>query len=268
MPVRSSDCLWQPGGGYYTESADQLREKPFLPDIERLRDRRLARLFEEFAALSAKSRVLEIGCGRSPWLPYLAQTFSCDVGGIDVEPSAAELARANLEGAGVSGTIVCGDAFSPEANRDFLASFDLVYSIGVLEHFDDVTERLTRLGEYLRAGGRILTTVPNLQGINWLLQRMADRERLEMHVVYRPDQLARVHEEAGFSTISAGYAGFCDGYLTAPGPASAPVRTRVHRSLCRMLGILSEAWIRTFRETATPEMAWLSPHVFYVGRSQ
>src|SRR5206468_5822487 len=119
-----------------------------------LHDRRLLNLFREHGGLTPGARVLEIGCGRSPWLPFLARRFGCLVTGIDIEPHAARLARANLEGACVPGTIVCGDAFDPGAHPGLLRCFDLVYSMGVLEHFADPAERIARLARYLGPGGR------------------------------------------------------------------------------------------------------------------
>src|SRR4029450_10359012 len=85
-------------------------------------------------------RVFELGCGRSRWLPFLAVERQCDVSGLDYESYASELARANLSGAGAAGRIICGDAFDLKANHELLGQFDLIYSMGLLEHFGDVTD--------------------------------------------------------------------------------------------------------------------------------
>jgi 2-polyprenyl-6-hydroxyphenyl methylase/3-demethylubiquinone-9 3-methyltransferase len=258
--------LWKEGGGYYGETPEELRKQPILPDLRRLLDRRLLALFERYAKLTVGSRVLEVGCGRSPWLPVLALQLSCSVVGVDIEPFAAELARANLSGAGAKGEILCRDAFDLNENEDLAERFDAVYSRGVLEHFDDPSRRLGVLAKYLRPEGRILTTVPNLRGVNWLLQRLADLERLEMHVIYDSKKLARVHEAAGFETIAAGYVGYYDGYLTATGTSTGRVRRGIHGWLCWASSMCCEAWVRVASGVATPELSWIAPHVFYVGR--
>lgn len=265
MAVRPSARLWTKEGGYYTEYPEQLRRNPLLPDLKRFRDRRYAALFDRYANLRPESLVLEVGCGRSIWLPYLAEKLSCSVVGIDMEAYAAELARANLAGAGVEGTILCGDGFAPEDHPELQGRFDLVYSIGVVEHFDNIVGRLHALSRYLKPGGRILTTVPNLQGVNGILQRLADRERLEMHVIYDPPRLARVHEEAGFTTLAAGYVGWCDGHLTVSGASAGRLKRAIHRRLCWALAMLSEAWVKAFAEMASPELPFLAPHIFYAG---
>jgi 2-polyprenyl-6-hydroxyphenyl methylase/3-demethylubiquinone-9 3-methyltransferase len=193
--------------------------------------------------------------------------MGCSVAGIDIEPHAASLADANLYGAGGFGEIFCRDAFDLDANADLQGSFDLVYSRGVIEHFDDVANRLKVLARYIAPGGRILTTVPNMQGLNWLLQRIGDLGRLEMHVVYDVERLVRVHEEAGYALVAAGYVGFHDAYLTATTPTTRSRRRQLHSRLCRTTSMCSTAWLRAGRGAMTPELSWLAPHVFYVGRA-
>src|SRR5438105_3571662 len=221
MPVLlDSASLWKEGSGYYPQTVERLSVHPQLPDFRRWRDKRFFELFRRFADLGPGRRALEIGCGSSPWLPFLTQQTGCAVGGIEIEPYAAELARANLAGAKSQGEVFCRDGFDAEANADLLGQFDLVYSLGVMEHFPDPVRRFRILRKYLKPRGRIITTVPNMHGMNWALQRIASRERLNMHVAYDPRTLATVHTEAGFQTIKAGYVGFHDGWLSAPLPTT------------------------------------------------
>lgn len=264
--VGQTGWLWKKEVGYYHGTAGELVLRPVLPDIGRLRDRRIFELFLNHGGLSEGSRILEIGCGRSPWLPFLALRLGCRVAGIDIEPHAADLARANLAGAGAAGTIHCGDAFALTARPELRHTFDLVYSMGVLEHYDDAAARIAVLADYLKPGGRILTTVPNLQGMNWLLQRLADRRTLRAHVVYDRTLLARVHEAAGFSTIASGYAGFFDAHLASAAGATSRLRRSLVGRTCRALGMGAEAWLRLCGERPAPELRYVSPHVFCAGR--
>lgn len=260
----ASDALWKEGGGYYTENPEDLRRQPLLPDTERLRDQRILAIFREHGNLRRESRVLEIGCGKSMWLPYIARELGCRVAGIDIEPYAAELASANLAGAGMSGEILCRDAFDIGQNRDLFGKFDLLYSMGVMEHFEDAAERLALLSNYLKSGGRIITTVPNLQGVNWLLQRYASLRRLHMHVVYDKRRLAGIHRRANLRVLAAGYVGFYDGFVSAPDATTAPLRRRIHGRLCWASNMLGAAWIRAGGSHLAPEIKWFSPHVFCV----
>src|SRR5207244_4049145 len=145
MHLRSSEMLWKHGGGYYAESVDELKTQPLLPDTRRLLDQRFLKIFAILAGVRPGFQVLELGCGRSRWLPFLAKELGCKVEGIDLEPGAADLARANLAGAGAEGVIHCGDAFSVQENLSLRGKFDLVYSMGLIEHFEDAAGRLAAL---------------------------------------------------------------------------------------------------------------------------
>ena len=263
--VRPSDSLWKEGAGYYVESPEQVRRSPLLPDLRRLRDRRILEIFDRHGNITPGCRVLELGCGRSRWLPFLAVNRRCDVTGLDNEAYASELARANLSGAGAVGRIICGDAFDLESNRELVGQFDLIYSMGLLEHFDDVADRISTLARYLRPGGRMITTVPNMRGFNWAMQRLGSREILEMHVVYDRKRLTRVHEAAGLTTLAAGYAGFFDGHLSAADASRQTRIVRLHTGLSRTSSFIAEAWLRAGRGAFAPELSWFSPHVYYVG---
>jgi 2-polyprenyl-6-hydroxyphenyl methylase/3-demethylubiquinone-9 3-methyltransferase len=182
--------------------------------------------------------------------------------GIELEPYAAQLARVNLDAAGVKGDIYCRDAFDLKANEDLREGFDLVYSLGVMEHLADVSEKIAILARYVKPTGRLITLVPNLQGVNWIMQRLASLRVLQAHVVYSTEALRAVHEQAGLRTIAAGYLGFMNGFLTsALGESRA--RWGVHHGLCRMLAIGGAVWMRA--GLPTKEWPWIAPWVFYVG---
>jgi 2-polyprenyl-6-hydroxyphenyl methylase/3-demethylubiquinone-9 3-methyltransferase len=261
----SGAAAWK-AGGHRTESPEDLRRRPRLPSGRRLSDRRLLALFRRHGELGRGMRVLEIGCGRSPWLPCLAMSFGCRMSGIDADAYAVELARANLAGAGVSGEILCRDAFDAQANEDLRGRYDLVYSMGLMEHFADPAPRLAVLSGYLKSGGRLITTVPNLQGVNGMLQRFASRQRLSTHAVYDERRLAAVHRDAGLQIVSAGYVGFYDGYFSASDPTTSPLRGRVHAWLSRTTNLTAAAWARAAGARFAPETKWLAPHVYCVGR--
>ena len=263
--LRAHDWRWKTGGGYYTSQVGDLEQRPLLPDLRKRRDREIARIFEDIVPASGYD-ILELGCGASRWLPYLALNKDCRMTGLDYEPSAVELTLANLRGAGVSAEIFCRDAFSLMANTDLVGRFDLVYSMGLLEHFADVVGCLRAVREYLRPSGLILTTVPNLQGVNWLLQRFGDLRVLETHVVYDVARLCERHREAGFETLAAGYLGFYDGYLSAVAPDTPRSRRLVHQAICRYSNLLATAWLTSTRGGIAPDLPFLAPTVYFVGR--
>ncbi len=145
------------------------------------------------------SRVLEAGCGGSIWLPYLAEALGAEAWGIDYSEVGVEVAKANLRARGVSGRIILDDLFTTMALPT--AGFDLVFSFGLVEHFDDPVGVAKRLGTFLAPGGRMLTSVPNLFGGVGLLHRVADPSVYRAHLRLTPAQLDAIHVRAGLAVL-------------------------------------------------------------------
>jgi SAM-dependent methyltransferase len=61
------------------------------------------------------------------------------------------------------------------------ASFDVVYSFGVIEHFDDPRPMVQKHFDLLRPGGTAIITVPHFgAGYGWLARRL-DRKNYDIH---------------------------------------------------------------------------------------
>ncbi|MGH2396842.1 MAG: class I SAM-dependent methyltransferase [bacterium] len=189
---------------------------------------RYARTFARL--VKPTSRILEAGCGGSIWLPYLAGVLGAETWGIDYSEVGVEVAKANMRARKARGRIILDDLFTTTALP--AASFDLVFSFGLVEHFDDPVGVATRLGTFLAPGGRMLTSVPNLFGGVGLLHRVADPLVYRAHLRLDPAQLDAIHVRAGLAVLEpAAYFG-----VFSLGVANFErVRRRLPRFLDRIL---------------------------------
>lgn len=101
-----------------------------------------------------RARILDVGCGVGATLIYLA-ALGYDVWGIDKEPEVVELAREHLDMFGSPARAMLGDAW----NLSALGTFDLAFSIGVLEHFDP-DDFVLLLREQAKVARYVFTVVP------------------------------------------------------------------------------------------------------------
>jgi cyclopropane fatty-acyl-phospholipid synthase-like methyltransferase len=148
-------------------------------------------------------RLLEIGCARSRWLPYFAKQFGYSVAGLDYSPVGCSQASEILKRERVVGTIVCADLFAPP--EDFFAAFDVVVSFGVVEHFSDTTATIEALTRFLRPGGMLITTVPNLTGLIGWIQKRINKRIYDIHVPLDPTALANAYAAAGLQLSRCAY---------------------------------------------------------------
>ncbi|HUT89246.1 MAG TPA: class I SAM-dependent methyltransferase [Thermoguttaceae bacterium] len=169
------------------------------------RHRRRHELFcEFFADMETQERdLLEIGGARSRWLPYFAQEFGFQVTAMDYSEPGCELAQGILTNAGIEGTVVCADAFSPPS--EMAEAFDVVASFGVVEHFQDTASCIKAFSFFLRPGGLLITFVPHLKGLPGLITRIVNREAYERHVPLGVADLKNAYAQAGLHVVRCEY---------------------------------------------------------------
>jgi len=148
-------------------------------------------------------RLIELGCAHSPFLPYFGRHFGFVVTGLDQSELGCEGARRLLECERVAGNVQVGDLFTPPAG--LRGAFDVAFSSGVIEHFDDTAQAVRAVAEFVRPGGLTVAVIPNFTGALGRYQRLLDRELYEMHVALDQERLAQAHRDAGLKVISAGY---------------------------------------------------------------
>jgi 2-polyprenyl-3-methyl-5-hydroxy-6-metoxy-1,4-benzoquinol methylase len=159
------------------------------------------RLFDKSKAPSM--RLLEIGCAKSAWLPYFAKEFGFTVSGIDYSPVGCQMAKKVLEAHRVEAEVVCADFFTPPENM--LGAFDVVVSVGVVEHFDDTAACLTAVSLFLKPGGMLVTNIPNMVGWIGAVQKSVNKPVYDIHQLLDPPQLVNAHELAGLVVIECNY---------------------------------------------------------------
>jgi len=158
----------------------------------------------ERALPTAPSRVLEIGGGGSRVLPYLGLKFGFEVCGTDFSLSGCRLLRANLALVGIPGSVVCEDLFRSSLRGE---SFDLVFSSGLVEHFEDTRSVVREHLRLLKGGGWLVLIVPNLLGLQGKIIEKLAPALWRVHKALGPSDLAGVLASLGLGEIRAGYLG-------------------------------------------------------------
>lgn len=122
--------------------------------------------------------VLEIGCAPGKMLSWVATTLKARISGIDYSPRGVDVTRWLLGQMKLEFDIRCENVFETSFDP---ASFDVVYSNGVIEHFQDPRDLVAIHLRLLRPGGIAVILIPNYGGIYGRLQHRFDPQNLSIH---------------------------------------------------------------------------------------
>lgn len=147
-----------------------------LPSKLSVGSRNLQRLLGNY--ICAGMRVMEIGCAPGRHLAYVAKHLKAHVSGLDYSKKGIAVSRKLFNSQGITGDLRCEDIFSTSFVNDNL---DVVYSLGVIEHFNDPTDIVRRHVLLLKQGGTALIVIPNYSGFYGRLQEYFDPENLLIH---------------------------------------------------------------------------------------
>jgi SAM-dependent methyltransferase len=219
---------------------------PARPDMTMPFERCVARDLVRYAPVETGASVLEIGCAPAKWLVFYAEQFGAKVSGVENSAKGAELSRANLAAAGLSGTIHHADFFTFEPKP-----FDLVLSLGFIEHFDDLDRVFARHLQFLALRGRLVVGVPNLRGLNRILQQSSDPAHLRLHNLeaMRPALYRRLAAEHGLEVEHLGYLGGFDPVVIKLSRRSLVSPIVLLESLYRRLGVadrIDHRWLSSY----------------------
>jgi 2-polyprenyl-3-methyl-5-hydroxy-6-metoxy-1,4-benzoquinol methylase len=95
-------------------------------------------------------RFLEVGCAPGKMLAWVARVLGAEVAGVDYSPRGVTLSRELLHTPGVAADLRCENIFATSFEP---GSFDVVFSAGVIEHFEDPRDIVCRHLRLARPGG-------------------------------------------------------------------------------------------------------------------
>ena len=217
-------------------------------------------LFVSVFKNSSGKSLLEIGCGNSYFLPYFHHAFGMEVSGIDYEPTGVDLANRNLMEAKCPATAYHCSLFMPW--RKLQEKFDYVVSFGLVEHFQESTEAVRAHAFFLKPGGTLFITAPNMRGINGILQKAVNPKVFSMHIQHDCGTLHKAFLGAGLANIDTKY--FCSINTEAVNYEGGYRYGSVIKRLFHLLSVLVWDFEHGFR-AGLPAVKSFSPYICATG---
>jgi len=139
----------------------------------------ILKIFDRFLPPNDNLSILEIGGAPGQYLAYMSNNFHYKIYALDYSDIGCRKMKENFSLLGLKGIVYQKDLFSDDISD--LPLFDIVYSLGFIEHFQDLDRVIDKHLELLKPGGILLIGTPNFLGVNhWVLRRLAP-QRLAQH---------------------------------------------------------------------------------------
>lgn len=149
---------------------------------------------------------LEVGCGSSGWLPYFAKEYGFIVSGVDYSEIGCLICEENLRMQSIGyGNIFCKDLFDPDCTNG--EKYDIIFTYGVIEHFEDPEKVIKTLVNLLNPEGIIISLVPNINGLIGFLSKIFVNDIFKMHKIIDKKNLKLYHTHNNLVDIKTNYAG-------------------------------------------------------------
>jgi len=136
-------------------------------------------VFDRYLGGNRSLSVLEIGGAPGQYAAYVWRRFGHKVAVLDNSAIGCTKARENFELLGISAPVYEADMFAQTARL-----FDVVYSLGVIEHVATRKDLVTMIAghlNHLRPGGLLIVGCPNFRGLNRLFARRLSPSSLAIH---------------------------------------------------------------------------------------
>jgi 2-polyprenyl-3-methyl-5-hydroxy-6-metoxy-1,4-benzoquinol methylase len=155
---------------------------------------------------TSRPRVLDVGLSSDRLDRALITRAGAEVTVLDVQPEAARYYERVF---GSNARFILGDVLSFAAEERNRENFDLVYSVGLIEHFPDKSEILDAHVALVKPGGLLLLHVPIDSEDNRRLTALAaDWENFGYRELLTPDELRTLCGNPRLSILSAEAVGF------------------------------------------------------------
>ncbi len=211
---------------------------------------------------------LEVGCAPGGNMLQFNRLFGYIPFGVEYSHVGAETSRTVLSQNGFDGrNVMESDFFASSFQNEYRGRFDVVFSCGFIEHFDDPRKAVEAHVNLLKTDGYLICTIPNLRSFGYPLLRLIARDVLDAHnlPLMRPSPFRALFDDLGLVTTFCG----CLGVFQIFGLIlrnERSLRGHFMRIVSRSTDIIDHLMFLTLRGRSV-ETRW-SPHLVYIGRKR
>jgi len=148
---------------------------PQKVDYDFKNDRVIAETIKKYIPSACKDKtVVEIGCAPGKWLVMFNKELGYKIAGFEYCEPAFDKTLENLEINEIGKEDIELELVD-FLHANFNKTYDVVVSLGFIEHFDEIENIFTKHYELLNDSGYLVIGIPNFRGLNFHIQKLIDK---------------------------------------------------------------------------------------------
>jgi len=223
-------------------------------------------IYKKYMPKTKGLKVLEIGSAPGNNLVKLSQTFGFVPYGVEYSESGVELNRKIFASHNINpDNVIHADFLRDEFHKQYKGYFDIVVSIGFIEHFTNIEDIIKKHIDLLTKGGYLIVNIPNLRGVNYALQWIFQKEipvsMIDTNIMQKRE-FSRFFDKECLSTLFCDYYGTFNFGLfnTKKGSPLCLVLT-----FCKVLQLMLNVVFRLLFGKRGAESKTFSPYLLFIG---
>jgi SAM-dependent methyltransferase len=155
-------------------------------------------------------KIMEIGSAPGKYLIGFHNRYGYEPFGVEYSEGGCDINKANFKKVGLNTeNVICADFFDQEFQKNHAGKYDVVFSRGFIEHFDDPSKIVDDHLNLLNDKGYVVIQIPNLRGINYYLLKFLNISSLETHnfSIMDVDAYRKAFENKGLEFLYCNYVG-------------------------------------------------------------
>ena len=225
-------------------------------------------IFPKYLPTNVGTKLLEIGSAPGEFLIKLNKRFNYIPYGIEYTKNGAKLNQHLFKNNNLPPkNIIYGDFFDTQIKNSYVEYFDIVLSRGLIEHFTDLPAVIDNHLAYLKPGGVLVVTIPNLSGINYYLCKFFNKEILAKHnlKIMHPKAFNELFIRPDLQQKYCGLFG-CFSFSLFNTPPEG-IKEKILRA-CRFLQNFINHLFHFLKIFPSGETAFFSPYYIYIGEKK
>jgi SAM-dependent methyltransferase len=168
-------------------------------------------LCKKYLPYNKEYKVCEVGCAPGKYLIYFHTSYGYVPYGVEYSEKGVEITKENFRQAQLDPEgVIQADFFDADFQLSHKEKYDVVFSRGFIEHFDDVGRVVDLHSNLLKKGGYMVIMIPNLSGINKVIAKLLNKASFDLHntSIMNKEVFTALFSESIYHKLYCGYVGF------------------------------------------------------------